>query len=158
MLIPSLLMGFLAFEAFVNFCGFVLLPKKWEEEKKHFKGKGIEDKLEVIVKELPTFSWQKGQHPYQAIKKLEVFRDMVAHGKVKATKYVAKAQEEGRHFRFTHDWDKYMSVEAVEDARDEIKSFCQSLLVEMRKVSDNLHLMSDAFEGSLASASGSGID
>jgi len=158
LLIPSLLVGFLAFEAFINFCGFVLLPKIWEEEKKHFKGKGIEGKLEVIVKELPTFSWQKGQHPYQAIKKLEGFRDMVAHGKVKATKYVAEAQEDGRHFLFTHDWDIYMSIEAIEDARADIKSFCQSLLVEMRKVSDNLHLIFDAFEGSLANASGSGID
>jgi len=158
LLIPSLLMGFLAFEAFVNSCGFVLLPKIWEEEKKHFKGKGIEGKLEVIVKELPTFSWKKGQHPYQAIKELEGFRDMVAHGKVLATSYVTEQQEGGRHFRFKHPWDKYMSVKAVEDARANIKSFCQSLRVEMRKVSDSLRLTFDAFEGPLARAHGPGID
>jgi len=158
LLIPSLLVGFLAFEAFVNFCGFVLRPEIWEEEKERFKGKGIEGKLEVIMGKLPTFSWQKGQHPYQAIKKLEGFRDMVVHGKVKATEYVAEAQEGGRHFRFTHDWDIYMSVEKVEGLRADIKAFCQSLLVEMRKVSDHLHLICDAFEGSLADAEGSSID
>ena len=160
LLIPSLLVGFLAFEAFVNVCGFVLLPEIWEEEKKHFRGKGIEGKLEVIMTKLPAFPWQKqkGQRPYQAIKELEGFRDMVAHGKVKATEYVAEAQEGGRHFRFTHDWDIYMSVEGVEDARANKKSFCQSLLVEMRKVSDHLHLNFDAFEGSLASASGRGLN
>ena len=158
LLIPSLLMGFLAYEAFVNFSGFVLLPKMWKDEKKNFKGKGIEGKLEVIVKELRTFSWQKGLRPYQAIEKLEGFRDMVAHGKVKPTEYVAEAQEDGGHFRFTQDWDIYMSVKKVEDARADIKSFCQSLLVEMRKKADNLHLTFDAFEGPLASARGSGID
>jgi hypothetical protein len=159
LLIPSLLMGFLAFEAFVNFCGFVLLPEIWEEEKEHFKGKGIEGKLEVIIVEKRlTFSWQKGQRPYQAIKELEGFRDMVAHGKVLATSYVTEQQEGGRHFRFKHPWDKYMSVKAVEDARADIKSFCQSLLVEMRKVSDSPRLTFDAFEGPLARAHGPGID
>jgi hypothetical protein len=160
LLIPSLLMGYLAFEAFVNFCGFVLLPERWKKEKEHFKGRGVEVKLEEIMTKLPAFPWQKqkGQRPYQAIKKMQRFRDMVAHGKVKATKYVAEAQEDGRHFRFTHDWEIYMSVEAVEDARADIKSFCQSLLVEMRKVSDDPHLIFNAFEGVLASASGSGLN
>jgi hypothetical protein len=157
LLIPSLLMGFLAFEAFVNFCGFVLLPEKWKEEKKNFKGEGIEGKLKAIKKELPDFSWQKGRRPYQTIKKMERFRDIVAHGMVMATGYVAEQQEHGRHFRFTHDWDIYMSVEAVEEARADIKSFCQCLVVEMRKVSDHLHLIPDAFEGSLANAKGEGV-
>lgn len=153
-------MGFLAFEAFVNFCGFVLLPELWKKEKKHFKGKGIEGKLEELVKKLPTFSWQKGQRPYQTIKRLEDFRDIVAHGKVLAEQYVTEQQEDGSHFRFRHTWDKYMSIRAIEGARANIKSFCQSLLVEMRKVSDRPHLNYDAFEGPLAGASGSrsGID
>jgi hypothetical protein len=51
-----------------------------------------------------------------------------------------------------------MSVKAVEDARADIKSFCQSLLVEMRKVSDSPRLTFDAFEGPLARAHGPGID
>ena len=158
LLIPSLLMGFLSFEAFVNFCGFVLLPEKWKEEKEHFKRKGIEGKLEAIKEKLPDFSWQKGQRPYQAIKELEGFRDSVAHGKVLATEYLAEEQEDGSHFRFRHDWDIYMSVGAVEDARGDIESFCRSLLVEMRKVSDHKHLIFEAFEGSLANGEGASID
>ncbi|HUX00116.1 MAG: hypothetical protein WBD63_02890 [Phycisphaerae bacterium] len=158
LLLPSLLMGFLAFEAFVNFCGFVLLPKLWKEEKKHFKGKGIKEKLEELVKKLPSFSWQKDRRPYQRIKMLEAFRDIVAHGKVLAKQYVAEQKKDGSHFQFKHTWDRFMSVDAVEAARADIKSFCQSLLVEMRKVSDHPHLISNAFEGPLASASGLGID
>jgi len=157
-LIPSLLMAFMAYEAFINFCGVVLCPKIWEKEKEHFKGKGIEGKLEVIMSKLPDFRWQKGQRPYQAIKQLEGFRDMVAHGKVQAAKYDAEAQEGGGHFRFRHEWDTYMTVEKVEKVRADIKAFCQSVLVEMRKVSGNLHLLFDAFEGALAHAEGSSID
>ncbi|MBE3099862.1 MAG: hypothetical protein IMZ44_22320 [Planctomycetes bacterium] len=156
LLIPSLLMGFLAFEAFVNFCGFVLLPEKWKEEKKNFKGEGIEGKLKAIKKELPGFSWQKGRRPYQTIKNLERFRDIIAHGMVMATGYVAEQQEDGSHFRFKHPWDCYMSVRAIEAARADIKSFCQSLLVEMRKVSGHQHLIFEAFEGGLANAEGEG--
>lgn len=156
-LLPSLLMSFMAFEAFVNFCGFVLLPEIWKEEKKHFKGKGIEGKLEKIIAKLPDFTWRKGEALYQRISNLEDFRDIVAHGKVVATQYVAERKEDRSHFQFKYAWDAYLSVDAVKSARADIKSFCQSLLVELRKHSDHLHLNFDAFEGSLASASGTGI-
>jgi hypothetical protein len=153
-LLPSLLMSFMAFEAFVNFCGFILLPELWAEEKKHFKGKGIEGKLAVIVDKLPNFSWRKGEPPYQRIKQLEAFRDMVTHGKVITTQYIAEQKEDGSHFQFKHSWDSYLSVDAVKNARNDIKSFCQSLVVELRVASDHLHLNFDAFEGSLASGLG----
>ncbi len=143
----------MAFEAFVNFCGFLLLPELWKEEKKHFRGRGIEGKLEVIVNRLPSFSWRKGEPPYQRIKDLETFRDIVAHGKVVATQYVAEQREDGGHFRFKLAWDSYLSIGAVKNVRADIKSFCQSLVVELRKVSDHLHLNFDAFEGNLASGS-----
>lgn len=154
-LLPSLLMSFMAFEAFVNFCGFVLLPELWKEEEKHFRGKGIEGKLKVIVDKLPGFSWQKGQPPYQRIKNLETFRDIVAHGKVVATQYVAEQREDGSHFRFEHVWDSYLSLDTVKNVRADIKSFCQALVVELRKAADHPHLHFKAFEGSLASASSS---
>jgi hypothetical protein len=121
--LPSLLISFMAFEAFINFCGFVLLPELWKEEKKYFKGKGIEGKLKVIVDRLPSFSWRKGEPSYQRIKNLENFRDIVAHGKVVATQYVAEQKEDGSHFRFKHAWDSYLSVDAVKNARADIKSF-----------------------------------
>jgi len=152
-LLPSLLVSFMAFEAFINFCGFVLLPELWKEEKKNFRGKGIEGKLKVIVDKLSSFSWRKDEPLYQRIKNLETFRDTVAHGKVVAAQYITQQNEHSRHFRFKHVWDSYLSISAVKDARADIKSFCQSLVVELRKESDHLHLIFDAFEGPLASGS-----
>jgi hypothetical protein len=150
-LLPALMMSFMAYEAFVNFCGFVLVPEVWKEEKKYFKNKGIEGKLAVMIDKLPNFVWRKGEMPYQRIKELEAFRDIVAHGKVLASQYVAEWKEDGNHFQFTHVWDQYMSVAAVKEARAAISSFCQLILAELRKESDHPHLSFDAFEGSLAS-------
>lgn len=153
-LLPCLLVSIMAFEAFVNFCGFVLLPEVWKEEKKHFKGKGIEGKLNEIVARLPNFVWRKGEPPYQRIRNLEDFRAIVSHGKVVATQYIAEQKDDGSHFQFKHSWDTYLSVDAVKVARTDIKAFCQSLLIELRKHTDHLHVNFDAFEGSLANCSG----
>ncbi len=153
-LLPSLLMSYMAFEAFINFCGFVLLPELWKNEKRNFKGKGMEGKLGVIVAELPKFTWQKGERPYKTIRNLEDFRDIVAHGKVETNQYVAERKEDGSHFQFRHSWDTYLSADAIKSARADIKSFCQSLLVELRKHSEHPHLVFDAFEGSLTSGTG----
>lgn len=153
-LLPSLLTSFMAYEAFVNFCGFIILPELWAEEKKYFKGKGIEGKLDKIVSELPGFVWRKGEAPYQRIANVENFRDIVAHGKVVTTQYVAEKKADGSHFQFKHSWDTYLSLDAVKMVRADIKAFCQSLLVELRKHSEHLHLNFDAFEGALASGQG----
>ena len=154
-LLPSLLMSFLAYEAFINFCGYVLLPELWTDEKKKFKNKGIEAKLEAIVARLENFSWEKGQPPYQSLKKLESFRNSVAHGKVQYKAYVTERKEKGTHYDFECSWDDHISsVEDVKEARANIKAFCSSLLIAVRKISDHLHLLHDAFEGPLASGSG----
>lgn len=154
-LLPSLLMSYMAFEAFINFCGFVVLPELWKDEKKNFKGNGIEGKLKRIITELPNVTWQKFESPFQRIRDLENFRDIVSHGKVLATQYVTERKEDGSHFQFKHSWDTYLSVQEVKSARSDIKSFCQLLLVDLRTHSDHSHLNFDAFEGSLASGIGS---
>jgi hypothetical protein len=154
LLLPTLLTSIMAYEAFVNFCGFVLLPELWAEEKKNFRGKGIEGKLEAIVQELPHFDWRKEEHPYQDIVCLVAFRNSVAHGKVKSNQYETEQQPYGTHFHFEfkHEWDKYLSINAVKKARQDVKTFCQSLIIAMRKVSDHSHVKYfDAFEGPLAS-------
>jgi len=33
-LLPSLLIRYMAFEMFINFCSFVILPELWKDEKK----------------------------------------------------------------------------------------------------------------------------
>jgi hypothetical protein len=149
-LLPALLLSFMAFEAFINFLGFVLLPNLWKDEKTNFKGKGIEGKINKIVSVLPKFIWDKGRLPYQRIKQLETFRNLVAHGEVDPHKYMAERKEDGTHFQFQHAWDSYLTKSFITESRQYIKDFCQSLLIEAREKSDHLHLTFDALEGSLA--------
>ena len=155
LLLPTLLTSIMAFEAFVNFTGYVVLPELWAEEKKHFKGKGIEGKLGAIAKQLSGFAWQPGKRPYQDLARLIAFRDLVAHGKVQSNEYMTERKSDGTHFTFEHEWDNFLTPTAVANAMLQIKEYCQSLVVEMRKTSDHLHLLSNAFEGSLASGSSS---
>lgn len=147
--IPALLMTFLAYEAFLNFLGHVLAPDLWADERSNFKGKGLEGKLGAIVAKLPSFKWEKGAMPYQAIRALEEYRDMVSHGKVVASKYEAPRKEDGSHFRFDHPWNEYLSLSSVEKAREDVLAFSNSLLEAARKVSDEPHLVFSAYKGSL---------
>lgn len=157
LIIPALVITVMAFEAFVNFCGFALLPERWANEREKFRGQGIDGKLAAIAEQLPQFELRKGYEPYQSIKKLFVFRDLVAHGKVHANRYETERQEDGSHFRWEHPWDSYLSREAVAKARSDVRSFCQRLVVAMRHEPDHHpHLLHDAFEGPLASGSGHG--
>jgi hypothetical protein len=155
--LPCLTMAYLAFEAFVNFIGEVLCPDLWADEKTAFRGQGdmIEAKIAAIIRELPGYEWKKGAPPYQFIKRLKHFRDVVAHGKVVRSEYVTTENEDGSHIRWTHAWDEFLEASSVERAMSSIKGFCQSLLLEARKHSDEPHLVFDAFSGSLASAEGS---
>ena len=150
LLIPALLTTFLAYEAFINFAGHVLLPNLWADEKKNFKGKGTEGKLGAICRALPAFSWRKGESPYKKVHQLEAFRDLVAHGKVVVTRYKTIQQRDGSHFRFEHTWDEYLSEVSALEARAHVQAFCQALVVALRQVSDHPHLVFNAFEGSVA--------
>ena len=154
LIIPALVMTLMAFEAFVNFCGFVLLPDVWMNEKEEFQGKGIEGKLTAIDGRLPKFEWCKGKDPYQSVKQLFKLRDLVAHGKVYANTYHPQRDEDPRDYRWNHPWDTYLTPESVVKAREDVRSFCQSVIVAMRDESDHLHLIHDAFTGPLASGIG----
>lgn len=155
LVIPALVTTVMAFEAFVNFCGFALLPERWANEREEFRGQRIDAKIVAIAEVLPKFEFRKGHEPYQSIKKLFAFRDLVAHGKVHASTYETQRQEDGSHFRWEHPWDPHLSPEAVAKARSDVRSFCQCVILAMRDGPDHhLHAFHDAFEGPLASGSG----
>lgn len=157
LILPALITIYLAYEAFVNFCGFILLPSIWEKEKEQFKGKKLEDKLTTIISHLDGLQWDKGRRPYQTIIGLASVREYIAHGKVIVSDYIANVQPDGSHFRFKHKWDNHLNAESVLKAQCDVKLFCQTILVAMRKKCEHRHLIFDAFEGSLASGSGRSV-
>ena len=154
--LSALLHTYMAFEAFINFSGHILFPGLWADEKKHFKGKsgGIEAKISKLQEKLPDFRWVKGERPYQTIRELQNFRNLVAHGKVIVSRYPTIWKEDGTHIHWRHPWDPFISIEKAEQSIEAVKSFCESLLISMRKRSDHPRLVFSAFEGPLGFASG----
>ncbi len=155
--LPAMLSTFLAYEAFVNYAGFVCRPDLWEDEKKNFKGKGLGYKLKTVADALPSLAFAKSDAKYQRIVELERFRDLVAHGKVHRTEYQVAPKPDGTHIRWKHEWDHFLETERIVQARKDIQSLCQLLVESMRKHFDHPHLFANAFDGPLASASGEGV-
>lgn len=119
LLLPAVLTTFLAYEAFVNFCGHVLLPDLWAKEKESFKGKSLEDKLEKICTTLPQFCLLNGERPYQTIKKsIQIPR---ARGSRKGSG-VTEQKRDATHFIFEHEWDTYLTTEQLNLFRADLKN------------------------------------
>jgi len=154
--IAALLLSYLAFEAFINFLGQLLFPEVWANEKDAFKGKGdiVEAKISKLMEKLTDFEWRKGEAPYQKIKLLKDFRDIVTHGKFVRSNYETILKEDGSYIKWQHKWDSFVQPPHVKEFMEAIRGFCQSLTLEARKSSDHLHLVFDAFDGPLGSAEG----
>jgi hypothetical protein len=154
LILPTLVTICFAYEAFINFSGYLLLPEVWIEEKNNFLNKGIEDKVDAITKILPDYTWTKGERPYQTIKKLWTFRNIAVHGKIQFRTY-ERDLEAFPNFIFEHEWDRYLKKEFVIVSRTDVKQFCQTLVVAMRiKLFDEPRLCFDAFEGPRGFATG----
>jgi hypothetical protein len=151
--VASLLLAYLAFEAFVNFCGEVVLPEIWAREREYFrgmKGSEIENKIAELANALPAFKWEKGKRPYQSVRALRDFRDSVAHGKLLRSQYLAEWSDDGSHLQWNFSWFDRIEDDVFDCSIGDIRAFSQSLLVEVRKQSDHPHLIYDAFEGEFA--------
>lgn len=149
-ILPAVLTTYLAYEAFINFCGYVLRPELWAQEKNNFKGQPLECKLSKICEKLPDFDWIKGARPYQTIKIFSGFRELAVHGKVKVNDYTTVQMCDASHFSFSHQWDDYLTKANLGLLRTDVKAFCESLLVAIRNHSSHPHIIFTAFEGSIA--------
>jgi hypothetical protein len=68
----ALIMAFFAYEAYINFIGDRVDPEAWSNEKIFFNSsdyKGLEGKLKRIAEKCGNFQIEKGNGPYQTIKK-----------------------------------------------------------------------------------------
>ena len=157
LLMQSLLTAYLAFEAFINFLGECLDPDAWRNEKTFFNQPsyyGIEGKIKRLAERLPNFVFEKGQRPYQTIKKVGKFRTILVHGK--PYHYEKEVPDEGsKTDMYEFVWDEYLSLENVNRSREAIKKFCESLRSEANTILDETeppYRLHPAFEGPLASA------
>jgi len=158
LLMQSLLISYLAFEAFINFLGQCLDPEAWKDEKAFFNQPnyyGIEGKIKRLAEKLPTFVFKKGERPYQVIEQVRKFRTLLVHGKPYHFEKVEEVAVDGSETdMFEFNWDDYLSLENVTISRESIKEFCELLRSKAHDISEDLHLFHRAFEGPLAHSEG----
>ncbi len=159
LLMQSLLVAYLAFEAFVNFLGECLDPDAWGNEKTFFNQRsyyGIGGKIKRLAEKLPNFVFEKGKEPYQTIKKMGTFRTLLVHGK--PYHFEKEVPDEGsKTDMYEFVWDEYLSLENVNRSREAIKKFCESLRSEANTILDETeppYRLHPAFEGPLIRSEG----
>ena len=160
LLMQSLLTAYLAFEAYINFIGECLDPDAWENEKTFFNQAdyyGIEGKIKRLAEKLPNFVFNKGKEPYQSIKKVGRFRNLLVHAKPYDFEKEERIPSDGSmpdmFGKFI--WDRHLTLENVKRSRKAIKEFCESLRSEANTILDETeppYLLCPAFEGPLASS------
>ncbi len=159
--IQALLIGFLAFEGFVNFVGLQCYRDVWENEREFFAEgnyRGIEGKILYIAEQLSGFELKKGDEPYQTFKKIKGIRDKLSHPKPHSySKERIITDDEHIPFDFSTEWEKYEDKTVVCASLERLKELAETLRLEVTKTIEEHHqgqLLHEAFDGPLGMGSG----
>lgn len=157
--ISAMLLAYLTYEAYINFLGDRFAPDTWAKEKDFFASRqdqGLEGKLKFLTKKIPITGIQKGQRPYQTIKKLKSLRDFLSHGKVdKYEKVIVHHRDNepplfGRYGKL----GALVSPELAEIAVADIQQFVEFLHIQAKKQSDDAWFGDDPLGGIHAHSTG----
>jgi hypothetical protein len=151
--LSAMLMGFMAFEAYINFLGTKLAPSLWKEERANFRTppyKGTMGKLLKLCEmhEIPFPT--KGTRPYQSVAVLNDLRDIVAHGKPDEFEFTVRHPADVNPATIKYSLDAYVSEKKAEQSLSDIKSLCDSLHKAFLEKSDIYLIYQSAFDGALA--------
>jgi hypothetical protein len=159
--IQALLIGFLAFEGFVNFVGLQCHRDVWENEREFFAGgdyRGIEGKVAYLEDQFPDFELDKGAEPYQTFKRVKEIRDKLSHPKPHSySKERIITGDEHIPFDFLTEWKKYENKTVVYSSLEKLKELAETLRSEVVKTTGEHHqgqLLHAAFDGPLGMGRG----
>jgi hypothetical protein len=121
----SLVFSAFTHEAFLNTLG----PKLINEWAGHEYDRP-EDKLNLICKTI-GYEPNKGKRPYQTLKKLFKFRNLIAHGREETLmvqgKIVRKAASGGYMHAVESEWEAYCKVSNARKAYEDVYAIAQDL-------------------------------
>lgn len=78
--LTAMFMGYMVFEAYINYIGHMLDPDVWQDERQRFRGTGTTGKLDHLVVKF-ELELDKGARPFTSLKALKSLRDAVAHAR-----------------------------------------------------------------------------
>ena len=128
--LTAMLMGYMTFEAYINFLGSRLQPELWKGERTEFRAppyNGARGKLLKLC-ELHSVPYpDKGRRPFQSIIKLNALRDLVAHGKPEIFEVVARHVEGTYSAMVKSTLEQFVSGKKAEETIGDLKTLIESL-------------------------------
>ncbi len=82
--LSAMVMGYMVFEAYLNYVGETLAPEEWDEERTFFSKapyKGSQGKLQFLLDRYGINSFDKSTRPFNSVFALKSIRDEIAHAK-----------------------------------------------------------------------------
>jgi hypothetical protein len=82
--LSAMVMGYMVFEAYLNYVGEALAPVEWDDEKEFFSKppyKGSQGKLLFLLNRYQIDSFDKSTRPFNSVFALKSIRDEIAYAK-----------------------------------------------------------------------------
>lgn len=128
--LTAMLMGFMTYEAYVNFLGSKLQPELWKEERTTFRTapyKGTSGKLRKLCELHDVPFPDKGRRPFQSVTTLNALRDLVAHGKPDEFELTVRHAEGSNPALINCSLDDFVSERKAEQNLADLKEMIESL-------------------------------
>ena len=153
--LSAMIMGYMVYEAYLNYVGDELAPEIWQKEREHFSSpphKGSEGKLRFLLERYNMPFPDKNKRPFASVYALKDIRDEIVHAKPYKTKYTT-----------THPADSFppMSKEWLENKvnkaqatrlLNDLEQFLEETHIYFRGCDDGHSLLSSALTGILSSS------
>lgn len=151
----AMLFAYHCFEGFLNFVGAKIASDLWRDEKGHFKGGGIDEKLNVICERCGLDRPDTGRRPYSTLHTLKILRDAMVHPKIRRTESVKPFTEGKTPTLFQKTYlSELVSHNKALRARDDVKRIADDIHGSARAKFPNADLGMDALEGIIGVATG----
>jgi len=128
--LTTILLTYLTYEAYLNYLGSIVAPDEWQHERNYFNSKvyrGHEGKLKKICEKI-SYKFNKSTRPYQTIKKLSRYRNLLVHGKPELYRKCLVHKKNNEPSLFGHaEINKLVSHDNMVCAIKDIEDFVEKL-------------------------------
>ena len=150
--LSAMVMGYMVFEAYLNYVGSEVAPEVWEKEREFFSKsphKGTEGKLHFLLERYAINSPDKTTRPFASVFVLKAIRDEIAHARPHRVTY-SITHPSDVIFPFTKQWleNRVNEREAARLLYD-LDEFLEDIHRRLRNSEDGHLLFPYALKGAL---------
>lgn len=156
--LSAMVMGYMVFEAYLNYVGEEVAPEIWKDERAFFSKapfKGSEGKLHFLLDRYGISRPDKSKRPYASVVSLKAIRDEIAHAKPHREEYSVTHPVDVMP-PFTKQWlDTQVNENQATRLLNDLDIYLEEIHAEFLKSQDRHLLWSYALKGALSFGHGS---